>query len=216
MPNQNIQSFASALLPKYCLSLPTFVSNSIGKKPSQNSIASNSHYNDPIKERIFNGNSRVWSDANNEVKLRSINQIIDEAIRQKLSLFETSLALSVGFIESGFNPDAASHSTSASGLGQVINKTGAAYGLNDENRFNIEEGAFALVSEIKSDVSRSKAELSSANNQEIAAASYARYHDGIKVTEETLNYSRSKIPNLLEKFTEFLSSNLCFVSEAKN
>ncbi|WP_431479086.1 transglycosylase SLT domain-containing protein [Massilia eburnea] len=48
-------------------------------------------------------------------------------------------------IESGFNPDAAAGTTSASGLGQFINDTGRAYGLNNTNRFDVNASVKAVV-----------------------------------------------------------------------
>jgi hypothetical protein len=48
--------------------------------------------------------------------------------------------------ESGFNPDAAAGTTSASGLGQFVDDTTAAYGINtNTQRFDAADGSDAMV-----------------------------------------------------------------------
>jgi putative chitinase len=190
--------------PKYCTKLPTFVLNSMGKKPQ--TVAKHSHFNDPISIRENMGNSRIWADANENVKLNSINQILDEAIKQKMSLHEAIFALSVAHTESGFNPDAAAGSTSASGLGQFINKTGELYGLNSNNRFNIEDNARALVSLLKNNLKESKNEV---NENDIFIQAYSHYHDGTNVSSQTQKFASNKIPSLMDKFTNYIFSKDC-------
>lgn len=207
MPNQTIQKLFSEFLPKACNKLPDFLSKTITLKPPSR-IAINSHYSDSISNNIFQGNSRNWGDANNEVKLRSLNQIIDEAKKQSLNDREIALALSVTYIESGFNPDAAASSTSASGLGQFINKTGAAYGLNKDNRFNIIDNSKALVSELKYNIDRFRNDTSTDEESKHSMA-YAGYHDGANITDETILMSENKIPTLEEKFYKYLKSEDC-------
>lgn len=53
--------------------------------------------------------------------------------------------MAIARVESGFNPDAAAGTTSASGLGQFVDRTGEFYGLNDNNRFNVSANATALI-----------------------------------------------------------------------
>jgi putative chitinase len=53
--------------------------------------------------------------------------------------------LAIAHTESGFNPDAAAGTTSASGLGQFVDKTGEAYSLNDNNRWDVNAQADSLV-----------------------------------------------------------------------
>jgi len=91
------------------------------------------------------GNSRIWGDASIEVQKTVINRLVAAGRLANFNDRRVAMLLAMVKIESGFNPDAAAGTTSASGLGQFINKTGAAYGLNDSNRFEVDAGAIALV-----------------------------------------------------------------------
>jgi len=75
-------------------------------------------------------------------------------------------------MESGFNPDAAAGTTSAHGIGQFINKTGAAYHLNDCNRWSIFMQTQALAQHTAENIASAKS-----NGLDIWFA-YARHHDG--------------------------------------
>jgi len=209
MPNSLVKN--SNLVTQYCNKLPDFISNSLGKKPKE--VASHSRFNTPIEIRQNMGNSSAWADANDEVKLNSINQILHEAIKQKMSLNEAIFALSVAHIESGFNPDAAAGTSSASGIGQFINKTGELYGLDDSNRFDIEAGSKALVSLLNNNISQSMEEVEEEN---VFIEAYSHYHDGSIVSDQTREFASKKIPTLMEKFTSYLVSDDClgkFISE---
>jgi len=115
-----------------------------GGAPSK--VASHSHYNEPIpNDGQPHGNSRRHGDASPEVQAKVVQAIIDETKRAGLSREDAAHILAIARIESGFNPDAAAGETSASGVGQFIDKTGAGYGLSDRNRFNLQENVRALV-----------------------------------------------------------------------
>ena len=79
-----------------------------------------SHYNDT---GINNGNSRNPGDVSSSVKEIVKQQIINTA--EKANLSETDIAnlLAIAEHESGFNPDAASKTTSASGVFQILDST---------------------------------------------------------------------------------------------
>ena len=96
-----------------------------------------SHYREPIDDAPdrLAGNSRIWGDASPQVQSRVVDILIEAAREKGLSTRETAHVLAIARVESGFNPDAAAGTTSASGLGQFIDGTGRAYGLHS-NRFD--------------------------------------------------------------------------------
>ncbi len=93
-------------------------------------IVEHSHYLHKIDESKsrLHGNSRRAGDADYDVQ-KVINMIFIEAKKAKLSKRDICLLLAIARHESGFNPDAAAGSTSASGIGQFVDATGEKYGL---------------------------------------------------------------------------------------
>jgi hypothetical protein len=115
-----------------------------GGTPSK--VESWSHYNDPIpKDGQPHGNSRRHGDASLEVQAQVIDTIVAECHRRGFTREDTAHVLAIARIESGFNPDAAAGESSASGIGQFIDKTGAGYGLKNPNRFDLADNVRALV-----------------------------------------------------------------------
>jgi len=110
-------------------------------------IASYSHYREPVDTRPgrLAGRSRIWGDADLPVQKQAIDRLLAAGRAPRLNARRYALLLATAKIESGFNPDAAAGTTSASGLGQFIDKTGALYGLDDSNRFDLDEGVRALL-----------------------------------------------------------------------
>ncbi|OUL16964.1 hypothetical protein B0X78_03015 [bacterium AM6] len=110
-----------------------------GAAYSSDRIKSWSHYREPIDQSDgrLHGNSRRWGDATPEVQSRVIDTLIESAREKGLTPRETAHVLAIARVESGFNPDAAAGTTSASGLGQFIDKTGNHYHLNNRNRFDV-------------------------------------------------------------------------------
>jgi LysM repeat protein len=95
------------------------------------------------------GNSRIWGDASHEVQRKVIDAIIVAAKKEGFSIRRMAMLLAMAKLESGFNPDAAAGTTSASGLGQFVKDTGAAFGLNESNRFEIGPSVRALIAYFK-------------------------------------------------------------------
>lgn len=95
------------------------------------------------------GNSRIWGDASHEVQRKVIDAIIVAAKKDGFNIRRMAMLLAMAKIESGFNPDAAAGTTSASGLGQFIKDTGAAFGLDKNNRFEIGPSIHALIEYFK-------------------------------------------------------------------
>ena len=109
-----------------------------------------SNFKQPIVEGGLRGNSRLAFDADIKVQNKVIDLIVEESKAQGLSAKETAMTLAIARHESGFNPDAASNLSSASGVGQFINETGDHFGLDDNNRWDAEAQVKALVAHTKS------------------------------------------------------------------
>lgn len=95
------------------------------------------HFNESIDQnKEIRGNSRRGGDAPPEVQQKIIDIIIEEARKLKFNNRDIAYYIAIAKRESGFNPDAASASSTASGIAQVIDKTGTTLGINDANRFD--------------------------------------------------------------------------------
>ena len=106
-----------------------------------------SHYDNAIDRSPGRaaGNSRIWGDATAATQAATIEALVRASQAAHLDNHQTALVLAIARTESGFNPDAAAGTTSASGLGQFVDRTGAAYGLGNANRWNVDAQATALV-----------------------------------------------------------------------
>lgn len=147
-----------------------------------------SRYDDPIpQDGQPHGNSRRHGDASPAVQERVINTIIAEGLKQGLSKDDIAHVLAIARIESGFNPDAAAGQSSASGVGQFIAKTGASYGLNDANRFDLATNTRALVEHY-----RDNKALAMEKGQD-AAWVYKYHHDGPKLNSGGLGLAQKEV-----------------------
>ena len=122
-----------------------------GKGYRKEQIVDWSAYEVPIDTRPgrLAGNSRIWGDASHEVQRKVIDAIIAAAKADGFTVRRMAMLLAMAKIESGFNPDAAAGTTSAAGLGQFVKKTGEAFGLNSQNRFEIGPSIKALIGYFK-------------------------------------------------------------------
>jgi LysM repeat protein len=118
------------------------------------------------------GHSRIWGDATHDVQRQVIDAIIVAAKKEGFNVRRIALLLAMTKIESGFNPDAAAGTTSASGLGQFIKKTGLKYGLNEQNRFEIGPSIKALIGYFKDNEALAK------KNDKPDYFVYKYHHDG--------------------------------------
>lgn len=161
-------------------------------------IVSYSYYNKPLVEGGVRGNSRKGGDASEEVQKRSIQAIIKAGTDAGMSADDIALTLAIARHESGFNPDAAAGTTSAHGLGQFVDKTGASYGLTDDNRWDVDVQAKALVvhtlDNIKLAESRGKPR----------SYVYKYHHDGPSKDYGGLTTSTKKVMPYVDRFKEML------------
>src|SRR5262245_28244620 len=152
-----------------------------------------SHYNDPIDTSPGRpaGNSRVWGDASIEVQKRVIDSLIAKARGKGLMIREIAHVLAIARVESGFNPDAAAGTTSASSLGQFIDSTGKQYGLNEGNRFDVDANADALVRHYLEN--KTLAEKRGFAGREKEEMIYKYHHDGPNGEFGGLKISREEV-----------------------
>lgn len=163
-----------------------------------------SHYREPIDQSDgrLHGNSRRWGDATPEVQSRVIDTIIESAREKGLTPRETAHVLAIARVESGFNPDAAAGTTSASGLGQFIDKTGNHYHLNNRNRFDVGAQSDALVDHYIDN--RTLAHKRGQGEEYI----YKYHHDGPTRDYGGLALSEKKVMPYVDKYERFVEQRL--------
>lgn len=163
-----------------------------------------SHYREPIDsaDGRLHGESRRWGDASPQTQSRVIDSLIDASQDAGLSSRETAYVLAIARVESGFNPDAAAGTTSASGLGQFIDRTGAHYGVTTANRFDVQTQSQALVQHFidNRDLARSRGQ-----DEDYI---YKYHHDGPSKDYGGLALSRREIAPHLDNYTQFVEQRL--------
>ncbi|HDS0922493.1 TPA: peptidoglycan DD-metalloendopeptidase family protein [Stenotrophomonas maltophilia] len=168
-----------------------------------NQIESWSHYREPIDEsRALHGQSRRWGDASPEVQSRVIDSLIESSRDAGLTPRETAYVLAIARVESGFNPDAAAGTTSASGLGQFIDRTGKHYGLNNANRFDVDAQSDALVAHFVDN--RNQARDRGQGEDYI----YKYHHDGPTKDYGGLGLAQRKVAPHLDEYEQFVNQRL--------
>ena len=163
-----------------------------------------SHYREPIDQSDgrLHGESRRWGDASPEVQSRVIDTLIQSSREAGLSPRDTAHVLAIARVESGFNPDAAAGTTSASGLGQFVDGTGNAYALNNRNRFDVEAQSDALVQHFIDN--RQLAQRRGQGEEYI----YKYHHDGPTRDYGGLGLSESKVMPRLAEYEQFVNERL--------
>jgi len=168
------------------------------------------HYYDPIDRSPgrLAGNSRKWGDAPADVKEAVVNMIINEGRKEGLSDRDIAILLAIAYVESGFNPDAAARTTTASGVGQFIDNTWKTFGKGDP--FNAEANIQALVKEYLF-IKENRIQKYNLTEDYI----YKYHHDGLysyipgekNIDYGGLNLSRSKVMPLADYYYNKLTQN---------
>lgn len=130
---------------------------------------------DPTPGRI-GGLARCYACASPMAQRLTIDRLLDRTL--ELSDEDRVALLGIAMIESGFNPDAANGRSSAAGLFQFIQRTGAAYGLNDSNRFELDAQIEAAKLSLKDSITQELPKHRFRNRDERAVLLYALHHDG--------------------------------------
>jgi putative chitinase len=178
-----------------------------GREYRSDQIKPWSHYREPIDTAPgrLAGNSRVWGDASPEVQSRVIDELIGASQRAGLSPRETAHVLAIARIESGFNPDAAAGTTSAAGLGQFIDRTGAGlrdHPLNNGNRFDARAGSDALVEHF---IENRNLARSRGQGEEYI---YKYHHDGPTRDYGGLGLANREVMPRLDEYERFVRQRL--------
>jgi len=162
-----------------------------------------SHYRDPIdcSPGRAAGNSHVWGDASAEVQSKVVDALITASGDAGLSTHATAHVLAIARVESGFNPDAAAGTTSAHGLGQFIDRTGAHYGINDSNRGDVNKQAEALVSHYQDNAALARARGQSED------FIYKYHHDGPTQDYGGLGISQQEVMPYLDQYEQFVKQH---------
>lgn len=155
-----------------------------------------SYFNDPLIEGGIRGNSRKSGDISPDLQQKIVNKIIDVGGQMGMSDYEIAYALAIARYESGFNPDAASTDSSASGIGQFINTTGANYGITNENRWDIDIQVQALVDHT---VDNFETARKKGYGDEYV---YALHHDGPKLNKGGLAKGKENVMPYVSMYLE--------------
>ena len=150
-----------------------------------------SHYNQPLETGGIRGESRIWGDASIETQSASINEILRVGSSMQFNDLELAFALSVARTESGFNPDAAAGTTSASGIGQLIDQTAKNVGVSQNKRFDLKENVKGYLKLLGGLIQTAKKQLPEDNQARIFERAYGLYHDG-----PSLAYGGQKLARL--------------------
>ena len=168
-------------------------------------IIDKSHYKTPIDHSPgrLAGNSRRHGDASPDVQRAVIDILVDAARSNGLDKNDLAMVLAIARVESGYNPDAAAGTTSASGLGQFVDATARTYGITtDAQRFDAKDGAVALV---KHYLENKKLSQRRYFGREMYVMIYAFHHDGPSLAYGGRGISEAEV---MPKFDLYLN-NIC-------
>ena len=172
-----------------------------GKKGVQSgNVATQSYFNEPIVEGDLRGNSRAAGDVTPETQQEIVNKIVDVGSKLGMTDYEIAYTLATVRYESGFNPDASAKSTSARGLGQFVNETGKAYGLNVENQWDVDMQVQAVL-EHTADNFRMAAKKGYSDDYV-----YALHHDGPSLSSGGLGLAKKHVMPYVPKYLKLIES----------
>lgn len=167
-----------------------------------NQVSTRSKVSIPIEyERGgLRGKSRSYGDVSNEVRLGVIDLVLKLLSGQRAEI--KAVVLAIIEQESGFNPDAANTSSSAAGLGQIVEKTGKALGLRGMGYFDAEQNLRATVELIREYQGYSKVK-NAKTWEDYLVAVYSIHHDG-----PTKDFGGEKIAvkQVLPRFNKWLEA----------
>ena len=166
-----------------------------GKKGVQEGEpAKQSYFDTEIIEGGLRGNSRKAGDASLDVQQTVVNKIIEVGGKMGMTDYEIAYTLAIARYESGFNPDAAAKTSSASGVGQFIDDTGSKYGITNENRWDVDVQVQALVDHTIDNFELAKKK--GYGNEYV----YALHHDGISLAKDGLSKGKEHVMPFVPKY----------------
>ena len=178
--------------------LPPLTERLYGKKGTgNNKVVSHSYYNDPLDVEGF---TRSAGGAPKEEQEKAIRTIIETGRSLDASDEEIAYALATARTESGFNIYAAARSSSAYGLGQFLNETGKSYGLNQDNRDDIQMQAQALI-----EFTQYNFDLAKKRGKGLEYV-YKYHHDGPSQDSGGLALSKKNVMPYLDDFRKIVEN----------
>jgi len=195
---------AASTDPAYGLTEELYGSKGSGK----GGIVEQSYFNLALPKNSTS-TSRSAGATTKAMKQKVIDLIINTGYQAGMTDVEVATTLAIAAHESGFNPEASARESSASGVGQFVNKTGADYGLTDSNRWDLDMQVQALVDHTKDNFIIVK------NRGLSQDYVYALHHDGQTVVSKQgysktsapgLKTSRKKVAPLINKYLTFVRS----------
>jgi len=163
-------------------------------------IVSQSYFNVPIVDRPLKGNSRKAGDISKESQQKIMKKLIDTGRQSDMSNREIAIMLASVRHESGFNPDAAARGSSASGLAQFINDTGTSYGINNDNRWDVDMQVQATVDIFNQHF------IDVETNNYSEDYVYALHHDGPSLSSGGLDLSKTKVMPFVNDYEKILEN----------
>jgi hypothetical protein len=152
----------------------------------------------PVAWSHVNDSERDRTPITPQQKSAIIDKIINAGSAAGLSQHETAHVLALVNFESGFNPNAANPASSASGLGQFNDSTGAKYSLVGEDIWNVDLQVTAVVKHFQQNKAIAE------NNNLGEEGIYGAHHDGaagvLKANAPGLDLARERV---LPKIPEF-------------
>ena len=177
------------------------------KKTNYPSWATYSHYGEQIDVSAdrLSGYSRNWGDAPSSTQTAVMKKILEYS--SDLSPEDQAILLGIARIESGFNPDAAATTTSASGVFQIIDSTGSRLGLTKANRFDTDSNIKAAVKLYKENLKILNKKFPGLTGDDKARMIYALHHDGPSLRYGGAQIADSKLIPYLDTFRQIVSEN---------
>lgn len=172
-------------------------------------IVKHSHFNDPIERNgRIHGFSRHWGDVSIALQPLVIESIIYCCRGHGMTLVDTAHILSIIRHESGWNPDAANPRSSASGLGQFIDKTrkklAKRTGCTSKDPFDMWQN-LVMVMELYSEA------LMFSHTKGGYEYLYAYWHDGPSLQYGGLDIAKRQVIPQYQKIKEWLKEHIAFV-----
>jgi hypothetical protein len=165
-----------------------------------------SNYDRPIEERAERaerGYSRNWGDASSATQTSVMQTILTSS--KDLSKEDQAILLGIARIESGFNPDAAATTTSASGVFQIIRSTGENLGISQKNIFSMKDNIKSGVKLFKENIRLVDKKYPQLTGNERAVMLYALHHDGPSLKYGGAGIAREKLSPYLDRFRAITS-----------
>lgn len=151
-------------------------------------VLSGSNYYRPIDTSPgrLSGFGRGWGQANLNTQHKVMNLIVQNSLNLRSE--DQAILLAIARIESGFNPDAAATTTSASGVFQIVKTTANNLGLSQEKVFDAKSNILAGIELYQENAALLNKRFPTLQGNERAVMLYAFHHDG-----PTLNYGGAEI-----------------------